>query len=70
MPLYDLVCDQCGHTKEQVLKLEEEMPVCDKCGERMKKAMSAPAFILRGNCWYKDGYGLHEKKGGKKKNDS
>jgi putative FmdB family regulatory protein len=71
MPLFDFFCDNCGAIKEEFLKLsEKEMPVCDKCGERMKKAMSAPAFILRGNGWYKDGYGLHEKKGGKKKNDS
>jgi putative FmdB family regulatory protein len=67
MPRYDLICD-CGHSKEQDLKLDEKEPVCDKCGQRMKKAMSAPAFILKGNGWYKDGYGLHsnkEKKNGK-----
>jgi len=58
MPLYDLVCD-CGHTKEQILKLNENEPACGKCGLRMKKAMSAPAFVLKGNGWYKDGYGLH-----------
>ena len=57
MPLYDLVCD-CGHTKEQMLKLDEKEPLCDKCGLRMRKAMSTPAFILVGNNWYKDHYGL------------
>ena len=67
MPLYDLVCD-CGHAKEQVLKLDEKEPVCEKCGLRMKKAISAPAFILKGTGWYKDHYGL-KKTGGKKKDD-
>lgn len=57
MPLYDLYCD-CGHTKEQVLKLDEQEPVCDKCNLQMKKAMSAPAFHLKGSGWYKDHYGL------------
>jgi putative FmdB family regulatory protein len=67
MPLYELFCD-CGHSKEQTLKLDEKEPVCDKCGLRMKKAMSAPAFMLKGKNWYKDHYGL-KKNGGKKKND-
>lgn len=66
MPLYDLVCS-CGHKKEQVLKLDQQEPVCDKCGQIMKKAMSAPAFILKGSCWAKDSYGLKDKK--EKKND-
>lgn len=68
MPLYDLVCD-CGYTKEQVLKLDEKEPVCDKCGRKMKRAMSAPAFILRGTGWAADSYGIHtskKKSGGKK----
>ena len=65
MPIFDLICD-CGHTKEQILKLNEK-PVCDKCGLRMRKAMSAPAFHLKGNNWYKDHYGLKQpKKGGNK----
>lgn len=70
MPLYDLMCS-CGYTKEYILRLNEQEPVCDKCGLRMSRAMSAPAFILNGKNWYKDGYGLHtdkKKKGGPKKN--
>lgn len=56
MPLYDLYCD-CGHTKEEFLKLNEKLPVCDKCGLTMKKALSAPAFHLKGHCWAHDNYG-------------
>lgn len=68
MPLYELYCEKCGHAEEQVLKLDEDMPVCDKCGQTMRKAMSAPAFHLKGNNWYKDHYGLKKtgKKGGNK----
>jgi putative FmdB family regulatory protein len=57
MPLYDLICD-CGHTKEVFLHLDEKEPECDKCGSCMRRAMSAPAFHLKGNGWYKDHYGL------------
>jgi putative FmdB family regulatory protein len=63
MPLYELTCD-CGHSVEMFLKLADKEPVCDKCGLRMKKSMSAPAFVLKGRNWAKDNYGLKE---GKKK---
>jgi len=69
MPLYDLVCS-CGYSKEQVLKLNEKEPMCDKCGLKMVKAMSTPAFILKGAGWSKDNYGLKSspKKSGGNKN--
>ena len=72
MPLYDFVCPNCGQTKEKFIKLNEQEPVCDKCNSRMRKAISAPAFILKGGGWYKDLYGLKKptKKGGKKKDGS
>ena len=67
MPLYELYCE-CGWKKEQMMKLNQIEPGCDKCGLRMKKAMSAPAFVLKGNSWAKDNYGLSKnakKDGGK-----
>jgi len=67
MPLFDLYCKNCGATKEQFLKLNEIEPVCDKCGVSMIKAMSAPAFVLKGTCWAADNYGLKEKKSSKEK---
>lgn len=66
MPLYDLYCEKCGFTKEQMLGLNDNLPVCDKCGELMKKALSAPVFILKGNCWARDNYSRSSKKGGSK----
>ncbi len=56
MPLYELVCEKCDNRIEKFLKIDEKEPVCDKCGSNMRKAMSAPAFILKGNCWAKDNY--------------
>ncbi len=61
MPLHDVICD-CGHTKEIFLKLNEKEPVCDRCGLQMKKAMSSPAFHLKGSIWAKDNYGLKQSK--------
>ena len=62
MPLYELICPKCRQEKEEFLKLNEQEPVCDKCGVQMRKAMSAPAFILKGTCWASDSYGLNNKK--------
>lgn len=62
MPLYDFICPKCGQEKEEFLKLNKQEPVCDKCGIQMKKAMSAPAFILKGSGWASDNYGLKEQK--------
>ena len=62
MPLFDLYCENCGATKEQFLKLDESEPVCE-CGQQMKKAMSAPAFHLKGKCWATDGYSYNKSKG-------
>lgn len=70
MPLYELVCDNCGHKKEEILNMDDQEPVCDKCGLRMRRAMSAPAFHLKGSGWYKDHYGLKLNKKGVKKDGS
>lgn len=67
MPLYDLICDNCGFRKEEILHIDQEEPVCDKCGFRMKRAMSAPVFILKGSCWAKDNYGCKKEKAGGRK---
>ncbi len=66
MPLYDIICS-CGYVKEVFLKLNEQEPVCDKCGLQMKKAMSTPAFHLKGTGWASDNYSLKQsnKKGEK-----
>ena len=62
MPLYELICPKCRQEKEEFLKLNEQEPVCDKCKVQMRKAMSAPAFVLKGRCWASDNYGLKEQK--------
>lgn len=66
MPLYEFKCERCGEEKEDFVKVGTEILSCN-CGGPMKKVMSLPNFVLKGNCWYKDHYGLKKetKKGGK-----
>lgn len=61
MILYDVQC-ACGNEKEVYLKLGQEPPLCPKCGQQMKKMISATTFILNGSGWATDGYGLHTTK--------
>ena len=56
MPLYDIYCDNCKHGQEIILGLDEEVPPCPECGEKMKKAVSCTSFILKGRGWGSDGY--------------
>jgi putative FmdB family regulatory protein len=66
MPVYDIVCDNCGRKEEIFLKIDENPPACDKCGLPMRKTMSAPAFVLKGRRWASDNYGLKDKGRGNK----
>lgn len=61
MILYDVQCT-CGNEKEVYLKIDQEPPKCPKCGQQMQKMISATTFILRGRGWANDGYGLHNTK--------
>ena len=56
MPLHDVYCEGCSYADEIILKLDEELPPCPKCGSQTKKAMSSPTFILGGDGWASDGY--------------
>jgi putative FmdB family regulatory protein len=54
MPIYEYVCNQCGHQLEALQKLSDapllECPACEK--EALKKKISAPGFRLSGSGWY------------------
>jgi putative FmdB family regulatory protein len=62
MPLYDVRCDACGREEEVFLKLNEKEPECAACGSSMRKIMSPTTFVLKGNGWAKDNYGLKSAK--------
>jgi putative FmdB family regulatory protein len=54
MPIYEYVCDQCGHALEALQKMSEaplrDCPACE--GDTLKKKVSAPGFRLSGSGWY------------------
>lgn len=69
MPLYDFKCEHCGNEEELFRRLYTRPPKCPACGRSMVKLMSATSFILNGNNWERDGYGLRAKKKPPKKGD-
>ena len=68
MPIYEYVCDQCGHHLEALQKISEEPLVyCPECGEAaLRKKVSEAAFRLKGTGWYETDF----KDGGEEKKES
>ena len=64
MPIYEYLCDACGHGLEIMQKLSDPLltdcPVCNK--PQLKKRISAAGFQLKGSGWYATDF----KNGGKK----
>ncbi len=50
MPLYDMVCESCGHREEV---LAREIPTsCSKCSKPVRQEYSAPSFLVHGYCFF------------------
>jgi putative FmdB family regulatory protein len=64
MPIYEYRCSNCGRTVEKLESFDSPGPKeCIVCHhEDMKKVISSTSFILKGNGWYKDHYGLKPSK--------
>jgi putative FmdB family regulatory protein len=53
MPLYEYLCDGCGHRFEIIQKFSDApLETCPKCGGAVRKQQSAPAFQFKGSGWY------------------
>jgi len=59
MPAYDYVCDACEIDKEITHGMFETPEiVCEKCGKKMRKAVSGgTGFLLKGQGWVSKGSG-------------
>lgn len=68
MPIYEYVCESCGHRFERLVRSDEIAPACPECEGGTRKLVSASSFQLKGTGWYKDHYGL--KSGGDKGSSS
>ncbi len=67
MPIYEYVCQACGHDLEALQKLSDTpLTECPKCGKaELKKQVSAAGFRLKGAGWYETDF---KKDSDKKKN--
>ncbi len=70
MPIYEYVCNACGHEFEEWQKITDA-PVqkCPSCGKRkVERLVSLSAFHLKGSGWYVTDYGKRgSSEGGKAK---
>ena len=63
MPIYEYVCQKCGHHLEVIQKMSDKpLTRCPECRGRLEKAISQTSFQLKGSGWYVSDYG----KGGSK----
>ena len=64
MPIYEYVCNECGHQLEALQKMSDapllECPACAK--EALKKKISAPGFRLSGSGWYETDFKSNNQK--------
>src|SRR5262245_10796114 len=57
MPLYEYECDDCGHRFARIQKFSDPpVETCPKCGSRVHKLVSSPAFQFKGTGWYVTDY--------------
>ena len=54
MPIYEYVCQQCGHELDALQKIADApLTDCEACGKpALKRKISAPSFRLKGQGWY------------------
>lgn len=60
MPLYEFKCYKCDKIVERLCSFDKAVEgiKCFDCGSVMEKQQSMSSFILKGNNWAKDNYGL------------
>ena len=74
MPIYEYVCEDCGHELEALQGMNDESltdcPTCGKAG--LKRKISAAAFRLKGGGWYETDFKKDNQRNlaGDKKTDS
>ena len=64
MPIYEYLCDNCGHEQEAIQKLSDApLTDCDACGESgLRKKISAAGFRLKGGGWYETDFKSNNKR--------
>ncbi|MDX2034278.1 MAG: zinc ribbon domain-containing protein [Blastocatellia bacterium] len=65
MPIYEYVCEKCGHELEVMQKMSDKpLSKCPECRGKLEKVFSQTSFQLKGSGWYASDYsaGKTEKK--------
>jgi len=59
MPVYEYLCNACGHEFEETQKMADEpIKICPKCKKKkVERLISRTSFHLKGGGWYSDLYG-------------
>ncbi len=72
MPTYEYRCEKCGELFEVRQKFADEpLTSHEKCGGRVDRLLSAPAFQFKGSGWYVNDYAKGGNSGsGSNKSDS
>jgi putative FmdB family regulatory protein len=54
MPIYEFICDSCGHEFERIVSFSAATaPACPACeASDVKRRMSKPAIHFKGSGWY------------------
>ncbi len=55
MPIYEYVCQKCGHEFERIVSFSENGKAfqCPACGaEQVQRKMGRPAIHFKGSGWY------------------
>lgn len=57
VPIYEYACDTCGHQFEIKQKFSDPpLTDCEKCGNSVRKLISAPGIMFKGTGWYVTDY--------------
>lgn len=57
MPIYEYVCEKCGHALEIMQKMSDKpLTTCPECKGKLEKIFSQTSFQLKGSGWYATDY--------------
>ncbi|MBK9314134.1 MAG: zinc ribbon domain-containing protein [Acidobacteria bacterium] len=57
MPIYEYVCQKCGHHLEIMQKMnDKDLAKCPECKGKLEKIFSQTSFQLKGSGWYVSDY--------------
>ncbi|MBK8314699.1 MAG: zinc ribbon domain-containing protein [Acidobacteria bacterium] len=62
MPIYEYVCQKCGHHLEIMQKMSDKpLNKCPECKGKLEKIFSQTSFQLKGSGWYVTDYSSSKK---------